>query len=80
MPAGLQISTVVQTFRDLEVPPALPSCEDRADIQSGTDTKAVTVPGLQRTTSLRFVLRSARDTSNVRDGVKHELRDDQARA
>jgi hypothetical protein len=35
-PAGLQICTVVETFRDLEVPPASPSYEDRANIQSGT--------------------------------------------
>jgi len=35
-PAGLQICAVVETFRDLEVPPALPSCEDRANIQPGT--------------------------------------------
>jgi hypothetical protein len=35
-PAGLQISTVVETFRDLEVPPASSSYEDGAIIQSGT--------------------------------------------
>jgi hypothetical protein len=34
-PAGLQISTVFETFRDHEVPPALPSREDRTNIQSG---------------------------------------------
>src|SRR5262249_31657106 len=37
-PAGLQLSTVVETFRDLEVPPALPSWGDRANTQPGTAT------------------------------------------
>jgi hypothetical protein len=67
MPAGLQISTVVQTFRDLEVPPAPSSYEDRANIQSGTAQAAelVTVPGLQRITR---VLRCARDTESYHSG------------
>ena len=37
-PAGLGISTVVKTFRDLEVPPALPSYEDGAKVEPGTVT------------------------------------------
>ena len=54
-PAGLQICTVVETFRDLEVPPASPSYEDRANIQSGTakKTEFPAVPGLQRTADHR---------------------------
>jgi hypothetical protein len=50
MPAGLQISTVVETFRDREVPPALPSYEDDANIQSGTvpSSEPGMNPGLQR--------------------------------
>ena len=63
MPAGLQISTVVETFRDLEVPPALPSYEDDANIQSGTfsSSESGTIPGLQRIMRSR-VLRCARET------------------
>jgi hypothetical protein len=48
-PAGLQISTIVEIFRDLEVPPAPSSCEDTSDIQSGTaKDELVAVPRLQR--------------------------------
>jgi hypothetical protein len=34
-PAGLQICTVVQTFRDLEVPPAPPSPGGALNMQPG---------------------------------------------
>jgi hypothetical protein len=58
-PAGLKISTVVKTFRDREVPPALPFCEGTSNIQSGTaKDELVAVPRLQRTAALSFVLNS----------------------
>src|SRR5438105_6940899 len=55
-PAGVQISTVVETFRDLEVPPALPFCRgrdqhtirDRDKLRAGRGPGFCTVPVLQR--------------------------------
>jgi hypothetical protein len=37
-PVSLQIKTVVETYRDLEVPPTPPSYEGRTNIQAGTVT------------------------------------------
>ena len=44
-PAGLQISTVVETLRDLEVPPALPSVEGRDQHTTGTEIVHVPYKG-----------------------------------
>ena len=63
-PAGLQISTVVETLRDLEVPPALPSVEGR-DQHTIRDRERHGVCAVPGSAAHHFVLRCARDTLAV---------------